>query len=57
MGRVIRLFVPLMLAPIYMASAHDTEVRLLAPIRQATAHFHHLKTAQIVGYEPILGLR
>jgi len=35
-------------------SAHDTEFRLLAPIRQATAHFHHVKTAQAVGYAPFL---
>ena len=29
----ISLLVPLILAPVYTASAHDTELRLLAPIR------------------------
>ena len=50
----IGLFVPLCLAPVSTVSAHDTEFRLLAPIRQATAHFHHVKTAQAVGYAPFL---
>lgn len=50
----ISLFVPLCLAPVSTVSAHDTEFRLLAPIRQATAHFHHVKTAQAVGYAPFL---
>jgi hypothetical protein len=31
--RYISLFVPLILAPVYTASAHDTEFRLLAHIR------------------------
>jgi hypothetical protein len=51
----ISLLVPLILAPVSTASAHDTELRLLAPIRQATAHFHHVKTAQVVGYDQFLG--
>ena len=51
----ISLLVPLILAPVYTASAHDTEVRLLTHIRQATAHFHHVKTAQVVGYAQFLG--
>jgi len=50
----IGLFVPFCLAPVSAVSAHDTEFRLLAPIRQATAHFHHVKTAQAVGYAPFL---
>ena len=51
----LSLLVALLLAPIATASAKDAEFRLLAHIRQATAHFHHLKTAQAVGYAQFLG--
>jgi hypothetical protein len=50
----LSLLVALFLAPITTASTKDAESRLLAHIRRATAHFHHLKTAQAVGYDQFL---
>jgi hypothetical protein len=48
------LLVALGLAPAATASAKDWEPRVLEHIRQATAHLHHLKTAQAVGYAQFL---
>jgi hypothetical protein len=50
----LSILVPLILALVYTASAHDTAFRPLEHIRQATAHFYHLKTAQVVGYTQFL---
>jgi hypothetical protein len=50
----ISLLVPLILLPVSMAPAQDAEHRLLAHIRRATSHFHHVKTAQAVGYAQFL---
>lgn len=50
----LSLLVAFCLTPASTASAQDTEGRMLAHIRRATAHFHHLKTAQAVGYAQFL---
>ncbi|HEY7490154.1 MAG TPA: hypothetical protein VIH59_03475 [Candidatus Tectomicrobia bacterium] len=46
----LSLLIALLLTPVYTAATQNPEARVLAHIRQATAHLHHLKTAQAVGY-------